>query len=162
MSATETITQTIEASHIRAMKHADTIVMRLADGQGQIEMIRRANNSVTGWDESQTIYVGASVKDYGRSDAYMAGERGDYTGFVYLGSMSVNETARTLIGRIRKGDKLTLAFVRSNQTENITAAGLVADELHLTIRRPNGTDEHYLVSYAVTLDNVARMIQRVR
>lgn len=153
----------IEATHIRALRNADSVVFRLYKGQATIEANRDADNSPDGFEHRTTIYTAHSVTDYGRSDgSAMSDGPTQYTAFeMFHSGAEYNDELGTFVGRLAKGDTVKLMWRRgAGSSETTNNAGLVVDDLMVCITKPSGRIETYLLSYQVSHDNTARMIRK--
>lgn len=165
-NTTEPRREPITAQDKRALRHADSIVLRLYQGQATVEGYLRAGRSPNGFEQHHIIYAGgASITDYGRDHGHVpTDEWHRYTGFESLGS-NYDDKVRTLIDRMRIGSTLGLRWVRDNNSPLTSKAGLVVDQVLLVVNRPaaNGgkapRPDVYLAETSCTLRNSARMIQ---
>lgn len=161
-TTTAPLTDVITAAHKRALRHADSIVFRLYQGQATIEANLDARRSKTGFDEKVTINCGAArVNDLGREHTYVPeDEYHRYSGFE-MASGIYNQAIRTLVDRISIGGTLTLLWTRSDNNDITREARIAVDHLHLQIRTPKNPNypDCYLVRTFVGRDNSARMVK---
>lgn len=131
----------------RALRTADAIYFYLkADGTSAIRADFREP------DYTEDIPASThSINDY-------SGARGPYSGFAAVWASKFDAEWRTIARRIRKGSSLHLRWVRANQSPVLDEAGLVRDELYLTVVNGN-TCDWFTVAVQVGRDNTARMIR---
>lgn len=168
VTSTEPLTLPVTTADKRALRHANTIVVRLYKGQATLEAYLRSDDrhNTTGFEQHHVIYCGDTVvTDYGRSHSYVPeNEWHRYTGFASIGSVFSN-TIRTLVDRIRVGGTMSVRWVRDNASDVTRDAGLVVDQVYLRITAPAGKSgltpnfDEYLVAVSVSRRNSARMIQ---
>lgn len=160
MATGTSLNNPITSEALRALRHADTIVFRLNDGQATIEASIDARNSRDGFEHTSVSYVAHDVTDYerGRSDVPMSERR--YSGFVYMGSAKFDQVTQTLLTRIAKGDTVTLAWRYGNGVPVLRDVGYRTDDLRVLITKPSGRVETYLVESSTGPDNSARMVKR--
>ena len=83
-----------------------------------------------------------------------------FDGFEMVGNYS-ESTWRTTAGMLRKGDCLALEWSKDAHSPVVDESGLHVDTLHLIVTR--GKDRlRFLIDYAITPNNSARMIKNVR
>lgn len=152
--------ETVTAQHVRALKHADSIVFRHYEGQTTVEAHRDGAHTSTGFADVVTIYAESTVTDYGRETSWQPADA--YTCFHMEHASQFAPVAATLVGRIAAGDTLRLEWIRDNNNDLTRAAGLHVDELRIVITKKNGKRETYTVDVQVSLDNSARMIRKAR
>jgi hypothetical protein len=151
----------ITAQDTRALRSADKIVYRRYNGQDTIEATRDGAKTADGFDQSHTVYVGGMVQDYERQDGWPAGRR-EYQCFEMCHSAQYSNVNKSALARIAKGDRVALVWTAGNNNDLVRDANLHVDMLTLSITKPNGKREHYLLDVSVSRDNTARMVRRVR
>jgi hypothetical protein len=153
-------THTITAQDRRAMRSADTLVLQLYKGEASIRCIMRADRSATGFEQEHRISCDYTMRDLRRP---ASGVKVNYVASHYAGSVNYhsdsNRPLHTIMRRMAVGSRVTLDWVRSNQSPVLDDAHMVRDELRLTIVGAKGGTESFLVAISVGLDNSARMIR---
>lgn len=66
---------------------------------------------------------------------------------------------QTIVRQLRTGDQIQLRWVRGNHNMTTRELGLAVDEVHLDILRDRHVVARYMVGYAVTQRNCARMVR---
>lgn len=162
---TETFAPTeLDTQNLRALRSADRIIFRTYAGQSTVEAIRDGRNTPDGFEQSVTVSAGEVITDYGASHSQQSAT--GYSAFHMEHSPEFNPVIRTVLRHLRTGDELTLHWVRDNNSETHTTAGLHHDELHLIVRsrkarNGKGHTDEYLIEAAVRQDNSARLVRRV-
>lgn len=178
---TETVTAVeLSADDVRALRTADTVSFHYYDGRGYVQLTldggERTGEPRTltvaeqrafpqGVDRSaerrRTIDVTTEMHGYGADgwSSWNAESEPRAAAFEMINSAQYSDVWRTLVSLMRKGDRLTLAWVADNNTDNYRAAGLHGDHLKVIIVRGETRLTFNLVT-AVRPDNSARMIRR--
>lgn len=140
--------KTITSEQARALRTADHVVFRYESGSGSlIQAVKRGPD----WRHETTTDVPV---DCTTSDHYDG--RAPRLCFHMEMNVGVSAAAQTWLRGVRKGSRLALRWVRANQSPVLDEAGLVRDELYLTVQ--NGmTARTFMVAVQVGLDNSARM-----
>jgi hypothetical protein len=154
----------IDASHIRALRNADSVVFRLYKGQATVEANMRAESSRDGFEHQTTIYADHAVTDYERTDGYaMSDGPTQYSAFeMFHSGAKYSDELGSLVGRLAKGDVITLIWRRgAGSTEGTRNAGMIVDDLQVRITKPSGKRETYLLAYqACDPNSSARMVRK--
>lgn len=157
MTSTMTLATVLTSQDVRALRSADSLVFQYTDGQGVIRACKSGDRAADGFDGERRIHTDAAVTDYDREP----GADRRYAAFHMDHSSQVRRETRTLVGRIGIGDTLSLLWTRSNDCDALRAVGYHQDQLSLSIRKPSGTVQTYLVAVSVGPDNTARMVRTV-
>lgn len=135
---------------IDALKKADVICFDYDGEESRIRAILRPGD-----DWTREYAVPLEVEET-RIDNYSSDGRPIRSAFHHLGSVKYDGVARTWIKFVRADSRLMVRWVRDNNSPVIEAAGLVRDEVYLTIQN-GSTARSFLIGVQVGLDNTARM-----
>lgn len=112
-------------------------------------------------DRERTIRVRATGYGYGDATHNMGGwSGGKFSAFHMHHHARMTEEWCTLADLMRVGDTVTLRWVANNGNGNTKDAGLVVDELRLTLNLHGKRERTFLVDVSVGRDDSARMIKR--
>lgn len=149
-TTTESRTEAITAQFKRALRHADSIVFRLYQGQATIEANRDAHRSPTGFNDKQVLHCGGpNVHDFEREHSWVPeSEWHRYTGFhMEFSGIRGDQACRTLVDRLRVGGHAELHWLRGNSSEvapassdsSGTTSTFTSTSRHATGRRASPT-----------------------
>lgn len=162
-----------------ALREADQVVFESYPGRDGLRITQiRAIRERRSYDDSPVVFTAREQRVFTRpvdmapaermrpipavpTWTFHGSERGDEDKAV---AFSMEHTARfhrewqTIAGLLRVGDELVLGWVADNGNGYTRDAGLMRDELHLTIRRGDES-LRFLVDVSVCAPNSARMVK---
>lgn len=179
MSA-DTATRTLSPTDAKAIKKADSIVLRYREGVATIEATLRNTldqdriftaaeqrtfpetdpYSLNG-DRSRIIEVEGAIWSYsdGSHDRSSQVDPKKAQGFWMASSAKFNATWRTIAFLLRPGDEVTVSFVgNANSNELTREANLHADKVELHVKRGDNRLV-FMVDVSVCRNNSARMVK---
>jgi len=150
----------IEAADLRALRTADAVSFRFADGAYTITARRDREKTQDGFDQTIVIPCSGRVIDYGDKNWGKTDNEYRHCHECIL-TPAFDEVWQTSLGFIKPGDMLALHWVVS-QNGHTQDHGLYADTLKLVIDRPGKASKRYtfIIRTQVCPDNTARMIRR--
>ncbi|KZR57520.1 hypothetical protein [Pseudobacillus badius] len=143
----------ITSEQSRALRSASYILFNYRQGRSYIRAVKE---NVGVWKETKEIEIdcGLQIENYGTRR-----KLGNVRSAVHLENhLDYNGHIKTVLRKIKKGDKLTLRWVACNNNNLLDTYNLIKDELYLIIHRKNN-DEYYLIESQVSLNDVSRMIK---
>ena len=142
----------LTSDQIKALKKADTISFVYKDGQSSILAKKRIKKGA--WEGEQQVEINCGTELWGRTD-----KLGNIKGALFTEMFpQENETLRTALSKLRKGDKLILKWWASCNNEYLNRADLYHDMLFLVVEKPNGKKDTYYIYSNICANNSAKMI----
>lgn len=152
-----TDTHVLDATDVRALKHATSLVFHHRDGEGFIRAILDADHSSTGFEQEHRIAATmSSIHDYSQDSGL---EHREYDAAVVMLSAQYHEIGRTLVRHMRAGTQFTLEWWRNNSSPVTKELGFVRDELRIKIGKDRKVADTFLVDVYAGKDNTARMVR---
>ena len=166
----------ITKQDLAALRKAETVVFRSFKGEGTLEVgIRGWGDPVvysaadqrlfpeTGmaYDERRrVISVNATISGFHEGSGIWRGDD-ESSAFEMIHGGPYNAVWTTIVGLLRAGDRVTLAFgADAHNNGYVYSANLHADELRLLVERDGKPTMTFLIKVSVCADNTARMVQR--
>ena len=149
---------------IKAARAAHSAAFITRDNRSYMVLTKRT--STDGFDDELRREIDCDVSEHIYTTGLGAGMTHVTCAFAMVNTCHYDPAWLTFAGHLKRGDIITLAWIRDNNTDYLKAANLHHDELSLVIRRASGPDGrirtfHYRMRSSTTPDNSARMVRQL-
>ena len=156
----------LQRTHINLLRKAEYLNFRHLKNNVPAHIQGHVKSKVQGIGTvEKDIYIVVSdstITNYGRwrdADGGFKPARRTYASHLLLYANQHDQPWRTIVGLLRVGDTLELAWTADNNNLILDEANLHADSLELLVNRKGKPKYRFLIAREVALDNTARMCQ---